>query len=82
MELKKKIINHIKETKCVDDISINYSFESLEFDRWDMICLFDFIEDEFGVPINYDFIYIFKTVKDILDYVKQEVERRGLSCKM
>lgn len=79
MDFTKKIINYIKENKCVDDVMINDSFEYLEFDKWDLICLFDFIEDEFKVPVHYDFIHVFKTIKEVVSYVEQEATRRGLS---
>lgn len=79
MESKiKTIIRDVKPE--ISDLSVDDSFESLEFDRWDLICMFDMIQDEFLIAMNYDLIYEIKTVKNLIDYVAQEVAGLKPSC--
>lgn len=79
MESKiKTIIRDVKPE--ISDLSVNDSFESLEFDRWDLICMFDMIQDEFLIAMNYDLIYEIKTIKNLIDYVAKEVAGLKPSC--
>lgn len=79
MESKiKTIIRDVKPE--ISDLSVDDSFESLEFDRWDLICMFDMIQDEFLIAMNYDLIYEIKTIKNLIDYVAKEVAGLKPSC--
>ena len=74
-KLKKMIASqlNIKEEKLVDDAKI---IDDLGADSLDIVEMFMTLEEEFEISIPDEKVIELKTVKNVIDYVKNELENK------